>query len=65
MEYPLPDPYLPTKFANSVGMCYQAEAVRQCINSGKKESEIMSFQHTQIVADIMDTVMKQLGRPCQ
>ena len=64
MEYPLPKPYLPTKFLNSVGMCYQAEAVRQCINSGKKESEVMSLQHTQIVADIMDTVMKQLGRPC-
>ena len=62
-EFPLPRPFLPTTFTNGVGLCYEAEAVRQCINSGKKESDIMSLQHTQIVADVMDTVKKQLGRP--
>ena len=50
-----------TKYLNSTGMRYEAEAVRQCLSEGKKESEVMSLEHTQIVADIMDTVMKQLG----
>lgn len=60
--YPLPTPYLATNFANSEGLCYEAEEVRQCLCSGKKESTIMPLQHTQIVANIMDTVMHQLGR---
>lgn len=61
--FPLPTPYLPTNFAKSEGLCYEAEAVRQCLSSGKKESDIMPLQHTQIVANIMDTAMQQLGRP--
>ena len=61
MEFPLPEPYLPTNFRNSSGMCYEAEAVRQCIRNGQRESDIMPLEHTQIVADIMDSVMKQLG----
>ena len=65
MVFSLPDPYLPTNFLNSSGMCYEAEAVRQCLESGKKECEVMTLEHTQIVADIMDTVMNQLGRPAQ
>ena len=44
-------------------LSYEAEAVRQCINNGKKESDIMPLSHTQITANIMETVMKQLGRP--
>ena len=60
--YPLPEPYLPTNFINSAALCYEAEAVRQCLGEGKKECEVMSLEHTQIVADIMDSVMKQLGR---
>ena len=62
-EYPLPAPYLPTNFVHSAGLCYEAEAVRQCINNGQKESDIMPLSHTQIAANIMETVMKQLGRP--
>lgn len=43
-------------------MCYEAEEVRECITAGKKECAIMPLEHTQIVADIMDTVMRQIGR---
>ena len=60
--FPLPTPYLPTNFQRSEGLGYEAEAVRQCLNSGKKESDIMPLQHTQVVANIMDSVMKQIGR---
>lgn len=63
MTFPLPTPYLPTNFARSEGMCYEAQEVRKCLNDGKRESDIMPLQHTQIVANIMDAVMEQLGRP--
>ncbi len=58
---PLPPPYLPTKYLRSEGLCYEAEAVRQCILNGQKESDVMTLDHTQIVADIMDIVMRDLG----
>uniref|UniRef100_A0A1X7UZZ8 Trans-1,2-dihydrobenzene-1,2-diol dehydrogenase n=1 Tax=Amphimedon queenslandica TaxID=400682 RepID=A0A1X7UZZ8_AMPQE len=60
-EFPLPKPYQPTNFANSEGMCYEAEEVRRCLQEGKKESDIMTLNETQLVADIMDDIMKQLG----
>ena len=60
-EFPLPTPYQPTNFPNSEGMCYEAEEVRRCLQEGKKESDVMSLNETQLVADIMDDIMKQLG----
>ena len=60
-EFPLPKPYLPTKFANSEGMGYEAEEVRKCLQEGRKESAILSLKETQLVADIMEEVMKQVG----
>ena len=60
-EYPLPTPYQPTNFANSEGMCYEAEEVRQCLRQHKMESSVMSLSDSQLVADIMDEVMKQVG----
>ena len=61
LVFPLPTPYLPTNFARSEGMCYEAEGVRECILAGRKESDVMTLDHTQIVADIMETVMRNLG----
>lgn len=61
IEFPLPEPYLPTNYLNSSGLGYQAEEVRACLSQGKTESEIMPLRQTQIVANIMDSVMKQLG----
>ena len=60
-EFPLPKPYLPTNFANSEGFCYEAEEVRHCLQEGKKESAVMPLEETQLVAEIMDEVMKQVG----
>ena len=34
--------------------------MRENLDKGCKESDIMSLEHTQIVADIMDTVMHQV-----
>ena len=61
MEFPLPAGVLPCNFQNSEGLGYEAEEIRQCIKAGKLQSDRMPLEHTQIVAEIMDTVMKQLG----
>ena len=46
---------------NSGGFGYEAEHVRKCLQAGLKQSDVMPLEHTVIVAEIMETVMKQLG----
>ena len=60
-EYPLPKPYMPTNFANSEGFCYEAEEVRKCLLEGMKESSVMPLDETQMIAEIMDEVLRQVG----
>ena len=61
LEFPLPTPSGPTNFINSEGLCYEAMEVKRCIMEGKLESETMPLSHTQMVSDIMKTVIKQIG----
>jgi hypothetical protein len=61
MEYPLPHVELPLNFKNSEGFGYEAEHVRMCLQAEKKQSDVMPLEHTLIVAEIMDSVLKQLG----
>ena len=61
VEYPLPAGVMPINFRNSEGLGYEAEEVRSCIKAGMLESEKMPLEHSQIVSEIMDSVMKQLG----
>ena len=61
MEFPLPSPYLPTNFDNSAGLRYEAMEVKFCLQSNRKESDIMPLSHTQITMEIMEDVSKQLG----
>jgi hypothetical protein len=58
VEFPLPSPYQPT---NSVGLRYEAMEVRACLESSRKESEIMPLSHTHITMEIMEDILKQLG----
>ena len=60
-EFPFPKPYLPVNFFGSEGLGYEAEEVRKCLQDANKESAIMPLNETQIVADIMDDIMKQMG----
>ncbi len=60
-DFPIPQPYMPTIFDNSQGFCYEAEEVRRCLSEGKKESDAMSLQETQLVAELMDEVLRQVG----
>ena len=60
MEYPLPSGLLPVNYQNSEGLGYEAEHVRQCIKTGMVQSDIMSLEGSLIVAEIMDSIMKEL-----
>lgn len=59
--FPLPPPSQPLNFANSTGLRYEAQHVRQCLLQGLKESPVMSLAHSELVASIMDEVRQQLG----
>lgn len=61
LDFPLPEPCKPTVFINSVGLCYEAEEVRRCLKEGKIESEAMPLEHSQIVSEVMRSVIEQLG----
>ncbi|KAM4650883.1 trans-1,2-dihydrobenzene-1,2-diol dehydrogenase-like isoform 1-T1 [Discoglossus pictus] len=60
-KYPLPPTTKSLNFNNSTGLSYEAEHVRQCLLKGLKESPIMSLADSQLLANIMDEVRKQLG----
>ena len=44
----------------SEGLGYEAEAVRVCLSQNLKESDVMTLDHTAMVAEIMDEVIKQV-----
>ena len=52
---------MPVNFPRSEGLTYEIGHVRNCIQAGMLESDIMPLKHTKIVAEIMDSVMKELG----
>ena len=53
--------YLSTKSASSEDIGYEAEKVCKCLQEERKESAILPLKETQLVASIMDEVMKQLS----
>ena len=61
MDFLLPHLDLATNYPNSVGLCYEAEEVRQCLLRGDTESQIMSLDESLIVAEIADEILKQIG----
>jgi dihydrodiol dehydrogenase / D-xylose 1-dehydrogenase (NADP) len=59
--FPLPQEKLKTNFTNSVGLHYQCHEVRNCILKGALESEVVSHNKTLIIAEIMESIRKQVG----
>ena len=64
MKFPLPSPCQPTNYTNSTGLRYEAMEVKVCLESNRKESEIMPLSHTHITMEIMEELMTQLGVTC-
>ena len=53
--------YAELNHKNSWGLMYEAEEVRKCIETGKKESEHMSWRESAMLAGIMDQIKDQIG----
>ncbi|MEE6482804.1 hypothetical protein FKM82_013344 [Ascaphus truei] len=60
-KFSLPPSAKSMNFTNSTGLSYEAEHVRQCLLKGLKESPIMSLKDSELLANIMEEVRKQLG----
>ncbi|KAH8308303.1 hypothetical protein KR059_010230, partial [Drosophila kikkawai] len=62
-EFPLPggEEVPATHYHNRVGMCYEAEEVRNCILKGNNESNVFSHSESLLLANLMDTIHAELG----
>ncbi|XP_077999529.1 trans-1,2-dihydrobenzene-1,2-diol dehydrogenase-like [Glandiceps talaboti] len=60
-EFPLPQSSATLNFVNSVGLRYQAITVRKCLLEGQIESELMSHEDSQKIADILQHMRHGLG----
>ncbi|XP_063159108.1 trans-1,2-dihydrobenzene-1,2-diol dehydrogenase [Candoia aspera] len=60
-EWPLPPSPEPLYFEHDIGLRYEAEHVRECLQKGLKESPIMPLRESETIAHIMDEARKQVG----
>ncbi|KAI1294786.1 Trans-1,2-dihydrobenzene-1,2-diol dehydrogenase [Halotydeus destructor] len=51
----------PFKHVNGLGLRYQANEVRKCLNQGLLESPVMSHAHSRLIAAIEDELRRQVG----
>ncbi|CAL8084449.1 unnamed protein product [Orchesella dallaii] len=61
LEFPLPKTEKDLYLWNTTGLCYQCKEVRRCIQEGLTESPLMSLDETILIAEIKDTIRKQIG----
>lgn len=48
-------------YGNSQGLAYEAEEVRRCLSQGLLESPLMSLDESITMAEIMESIRKQVG----
>ncbi len=60
-EFPFPPTHETCNFDNGSGLRYEAMEVRNCLNSGLLESQIMSHKDSILLATIMEDMKKQIG----
>ncbi len=60
-SYPYPEAKQPFNFTNSIGLRYEAQHVRECLEKGLTESPVMSLDETLLIAELMEDVRKQVG----
>ncbi|XP_069763858.1 LOW QUALITY PROTEIN: trans-1,2-dihydrobenzene-1,2-diol dehydrogenase-like [Narcine bancroftii] len=60
-EFPLPAPSQPLNFTNSLGLRYEAEEVRQCLQKGLKECPQLTLADSELIMTMMDEVRRQVG----
>ncbi|XP_069462243.1 trans-1,2-dihydrobenzene-1,2-diol dehydrogenase-like [Ambystoma mexicanum] len=60
-KFPLPPTSKTMNYHHSTGMSYEAEHTRQCLLKGLKESPVMSLADSELLANIMTEVRRQVG----
>ncbi|GFX46138.1 trans-1,2-dihydrobenzene-1,2-diol dehydrogenase [Trichonephila clavipes] len=60
-DFPLPEPVIPANYPNSTGLKYEAMEVRKCLQNGRIESLTMPLKDSEMLAEIMDEIRRQLG----
>ncbi|CAL8144675.1 unnamed protein product [Orchesella dallaii] len=60
-HYSLPESAKSTILEGSTGLSYQCLEVRRCINEGRLESPVMSHWESQLIAEICESIRKQIG----
>ncbi|CAH2319086.1 trans-1,2-dihydrobenzene-1,2-diol dehydrogenase [Pelobates cultripes] len=60
-KYSLPPSTKAMHFTNSTGLSYEAEHVRQCLLKGLKQSPLMTWADSELLASIIEDVRTQLG----
>jgi dihydrodiol dehydrogenase / D-xylose 1-dehydrogenase (NADP) len=61
-EWPLPEQKLGKfEYRNSCGLRYEAEEMRQCIEKGLFECEVVSREESLLIARIQDKIRRQIG----
>ena len=61
MEFPLPSGKHEFNFLNSAGLAYEAMHVRECLVQGLKESPKLPHQETLLIAELLETIRKEVG----
>ncbi|MDK2413570.1 hypothetical protein QHH03_31245, partial [Aphanizomenon sp. 202] len=60
-DSPLPDFGGSFNFLHGQGMMYEAAEVRRCLQEGLLESPTITLEETLILAEIMESMRKQVG----
>jgi dihydrodiol dehydrogenase / D-xylose 1-dehydrogenase (NADP) len=60
VNFPLPEGKQ-TNFGNSMGLHYQCNEVRRCIQAGQLESPTVSHKESILIAEMLESIRKQLG----
>jgi len=61
VQFPLPPTKFTMNYCNSTGLSYEAMEVRRCIRNGITESPGMTHGESLLLAEIMDSIKKQVG----
>eukprot|EP00057_Strongylocentrotus_purpuratus_P020162 XP_011674636.1 PREDICTED: trans-1,2-dihydrobenzene-1,2-diol dehydrogenase [Strongylocentrotus purpuratus] len=60
-EFPLPPCHRPFNYHNSVGLRYQADAVKRAIDEGKTEHPLITWSESLAIHKIMDKLRHDVG----
>lgn len=60
-NWPLPEAKHEFNYPNSCGLRYEADVVRNCIRTGKKECDYVNHNDSLLIARTLDEIRKQIG----